>query len=216
MPSISTAPRVDVVEPRDQVGRRGLAAPRRPDERDELARLGLEIDVLERERRQRARSAGRRHRRSPPSIAERRRRPPRRVDAARAPRPSRARAPVGRASRRPSRRPAPRGRGSMARPRSGSGTRRRGSGTWPRIGRGSSGDRVGRIDDLGVHLEVLEDAVEERQRALDLDLHVEQLAEREEEPALERREGDDVADASAPSGRRSWPGAGEPVHERRA
>ncbi len=46
-----------------------------------------------------------------------------------------------------------------------------------------------------LHLEVLEDAVEEGQRALDLDLHVEQLAEREEEARLERGEGHDRADA---------------------
>ena len=56
-------------------------------------------------------------------------------------------------------------------------------------------DRVGRIGDLVVHLEVLEDAVEQRQRALDLDLDVEQLAEREEEARLERGEGHDGADA---------------------
>ena len=54
--------------------------------------------------------------------------------------------------------------------------------------------RVRCVDDLWIHFEVLEDAVEQRQRALDLHLYVEQLAEREEEPALERREGDDVAD----------------------
>ena len=41
--------RVDVVEPRDQVGRRRLARARRADERHELARLGLEVDVLEAE-----------------------------------------------------------------------------------------------------------------------------------------------------------------------
>ena len=54
--------------------------------------------------------------------------------------------------------------------------------------------RIGRIGDLVLQLEVLEDAVEERERALDLDLDVEQLAEREEEPALQRGEGDDGAD----------------------
>ena len=66
-------------------------------------------------------------------------------------------------------------------------------------------DRVGRVDDLGVQLEVLEDPVEQRERALDLDLDVEQLAEREEQPALERREGDDVAGASARRGCRWRP-----------
>ena len=61
---------------------------------------------------------------------------------------------------------------------------------------------VGSVRDLRREVEVLEDAVEQRERALQLDLDVEQLAQREEEPALERREGDDVADAWAPSGRR--------------
>ena len=55
--------------------------------------------------------------------------------------------------------------------------------------------------DLRLHVEVLEDAVEERQRALHLDLHVEQLAQREEEPRLQRGEGHDVADAWGPWGR---------------
>ena len=76
-------------------------------------------------------------------------------------------------------------------------------------------DRIGRIDDLGVHLEVLEDPVEQRQRALDLDLDPEQLTEREEEPALERGEGDDRAGrrrvGAAVGGQRP----GQPVHERR-
>ena len=58
---------------------------------------------------------------------------------------------------------------------------------------GSRVDRVGRVGDLRVHREVLEDPVEQGERALDLDLHVEQLAEREEEPALEGRERDDDA-----------------------
>ena len=43
-------PVVDVVQPRQQVGRRGLAGAGRSDERHELARLGLERDVLEAER----------------------------------------------------------------------------------------------------------------------------------------------------------------------
>ena len=50
MSSISTAPDVDVVQPRDEVGGRGLARPGRPDQRDELAGLGVEVDVLEAER----------------------------------------------------------------------------------------------------------------------------------------------------------------------
>ena len=43
-------------------------------------------------------------------------------------------------------------------------------------------------------IKVFEDAVEEGEGALDLDLDIEQLPEREEEPALQRREGDDIAD----------------------
>ena len=56
-------------------------------------------------------------------------------------------------------------------------------------------DRIRRVTDLVLHLQVLEDAVEERQRALDLDLHVEQLPNREEEATLQGGEGDDGADA---------------------
>ncbi len=41
---------VHVVEPRDEVRRRGLARARRSDQRDELARLGLEVELLQRER----------------------------------------------------------------------------------------------------------------------------------------------------------------------
>src|SRR4029079_15698997 len=41
---------VTVVEARDQVGRGGLARAGRADERDQLAGLPLEVDVLERER----------------------------------------------------------------------------------------------------------------------------------------------------------------------
>ena len=55
-------------------------------------------------------------------------------------------------------------------------------------------DRIGRIGDLVLHLEVLEDAVEQGQRSLDLDLHVQELPEREEEARLEGREGHDRAD----------------------
>ena len=77
--------------------------------------------------------------------------------------------------------------------------------TLPRTCRRVERDRVGRVDDLGVHLEVLEDPVEEGERALDLDLDVEQLAEREEQPALERRERDDRAGDRARPGCRSRP-----------
>ena len=45
-------------------------------------------------------------------------------------------------------------------------------------------DRAGRVGDARPQVEVLEDAVEQRQSALHLHLDVEQLAEREEEPAL--------------------------------
>ncbi len=55
--------------------------------------------------------------------------------------------------------------------------------------------RIRRVGDLVRHLQVLEDPVEQGQRALDLDLDVEQLAEREEEAALQRGEGHDRADA---------------------
>ena len=50
-----------------------------------------------------------------------------------------------------------------------------------------------------LHLQVLEDPVEQREGALDLDLDVQQLAEREEEAALERGEGHDGADADVVS-----------------
>ena len=55
-------------------------------------------------------------------------------------------------------------------------------------------DCVGRVDDHGIELEVLEDPIEQGKRALDLDLDVEQLPQREEQPALEGSEGDDVTD----------------------
>ena len=48
---------------------------------------------------------------------------------------------------------------------------------------------------LDRQIEIFEDAIEEREGALDLDLNVEELTEREEEPALQRGEGDDIADA---------------------
>ena len=55
-PSIETAPVVDVVQARDEVGRRRLAGARRADERHELAGSRLERDVLEPERRRPAAS----------------------------------------------------------------------------------------------------------------------------------------------------------------
>jgi hypothetical protein len=48
--------------------------------------------------------------------------------------------------------------------------------------RGGKVDGVRRIHDHGIQLQVLEDPVEQRQGALDLHLHVQQLAEREEQP----------------------------------
>ena len=39
-------------------------------------------------------------------------------------------------------------------------------------------------------IQILEDPIEEGEGALDLDLNIEQLAEREKEPALQRCEGD--------------------------
>ena len=57
--------RVDVVQPRDQVGRGRLAGPGRPDERHELARLGLEVDVAG------ARTAAARRRPQAPSAPSR-------------------------------------------------------------------------------------------------------------------------------------------------
>ena len=192
---------VDVVQPRDQVGRRRLARARRPDERDELARLRLEVDVLERERREQLdRGQRRRHRRrrlEPTSAStavlvdlgggERLCRPPRlRGDR----RPARRAASCARAERHRLGRVAERhvAEADLA-------------ADIARVER----DRVGRVDDLGVHLEVFEDPVEQGQRALDLDLDVEQLAEREEQAALERRERDDRAGGRRRSGRRSRP-----------
>ncbi len=62
------------------------------------------------------------------------------------------------------------------------------------------GDRVRGVHDLRVEVQVLEDPVEERERAGDLHVDREQLAEREEEAALERRERDDVADRRGVAG----------------
>ncbi len=76
-------------------------------------------------------------------------------------------------------------------------------------------DCVGRVDDLRVHLEVLEDPVEQGEGALDLDLDAEQLTEREEEPALEGREGDDRAGRRGVGAAVGGQRAGQPVHERR-
>ena len=155
---------VDVVQPRQQIGRRRLARPGRPDERDQLARL-----------------------------APRSRRPPGRTARwlGRVGRAAASAASTGTSSlRRGIRRSVRDGRRAAP---ADSGRRRGGSGRVRGRGR-VEGHRVGRVGDLRLQVEVLEDAVEQRQRALHLDLDVEQLAEREEEPRLERGEGDDVAD----------------------
>ena len=73
-----------------------------------------------------------------------------------------------------------------------SGTRRRASGARHGPGRVER-DGVGRVDDLGFDPEVFEDPVEQGERALDLDLDIEQLAEGEEQAALEGGECDDCA-----------------------
>ena len=70
------------------------------------------------------------------------------------------------------------------------------------------------VDDLRLEVQVLEDPVEQRERALDLDLHVEQLAEREEQAALERGERDDVAGGRRGRVARRGERARQPVHER--
>ena len=184
---------VDVVQPRHQVGRGRLARARRSDQRHQLAGLDLEVDV----------------RRAPNGQP---------LGSARPPASSRARS---RSARHRPRRPpwplpSPAGpRTPARRPPIGSGTRRAGSGSRRAPRSGSSARASGASTMSTRQVEVLEDAVEQRQRALDLDLHVEQLAEREEQPRLERGEGDDVADRRR--GRVALDGqpAGQPVDERR-
>ena len=55
-------------------------------------------------------------------------------------------------------------------------------------------DRIGSVD-VGLEVEILEDALEQRQRGLDLHGHPQQLDDREEQTRLERGEGDDRARA---------------------
>ncbi len=74
-------------------------------------------------------------------------------------------------------------------------------------------DRVRPLDDVDGLVEILEDPVEERERALHLELHAEQAADREEEPGLEGREGDERADRDRVAAARDRP-AGEEVDER--
>ncbi len=75
---------------------------------------------------------------------------------------------------------------------------------------------VGLVDDVVRHLEVVEDALEEREARLDLDRDREHAADREEEPALQRREGDDRARGDRPTrmAAREHPATDE-VHEGR-
>ena len=208
-PSISTAPLSDVVQPRDQVGRGGLARPGRADERDELARLGLEVDLLERERGRASQGRGRTGPRTTRAVraaghasrSRRPRAPPRRsarrrvghgllgrgsarsadvAPAASVPSPAR----TGRASRRVAERhvaeadPAAHVAGSSA-TASGASTISGSMSRYSKIRSNSASD------------------------ALDLHLDVEQLAEREEEPALQRGERDDRAGRRARLGCRS-------------
>ena len=207
--------RVDVVQPRDQVGRGRLARSGRPHERDELTGRGLEVDVLELELRD---DLDRRHGQRPVPVAVHG------IDdgrqAAGIDRRGRQRGLELPASATAS--PSwscPRATASIARA---DGTAS--VGYWkddvveadPTADRGRvEGHRVGRVDDLGIHLEVLEDPVEERQGPLDLDLDVQQLAEREEQAALERGEGHDVADRRGRRVALDRQPAGQPVHERR-
>ena len=50
---------------------------------------------------------------------------------------------------------------------------------------------TGALGHVDGQVEVLEDAVEQRQRRLDLDAHAQQRLDREEQPRLQRGEGDD-------------------------
>src|SRR3954453_18670530 len=67
----------------------------------------------------------------------------------------------------------------------------------PANGSWFEGGGVWSVGDLHRQIEIFEDAVEERERPLNLDLDVEELAEREEEAALQCGKGDDVANAHA-------------------
>ena len=70
------------------------------------------------------------------------------------------------------------------------------------------------LDDVDRLVEVVEDPVEQRERALHLELHAEQAADREEEPRLQGREGDERADRDRVGAPRDRP-PGEQVDERR-
>ena len=70
------------------------------------------------------------------------------------------------------------------------------------------------LDDVNRLVEVLEDPVEERERALDVELNSEEAADREEQASLQRRERDDRPDRDRGRAARDRP-AREQVDERR-
>ena len=70
--------------------------------------------------------------------------------------------------------------------------------------------RARRLVDVDVEIEVFEDALEQRERGLDVDADREQLPDREEEPRLQGRERDQGADRDG-VGAVGEAEAGEPV-----
>ena len=66
-------------------------------------------------------------------------------------------------------------------------------------------DRVLGLDDVDRQVEVLEDPVEQGERGLDVGADAEQRLDREQQPRLERREGDDGADRDRRAPRKLWP-----------
>jgi hypothetical protein len=72
-------------------------------------------------------------------------------------------------------------------------------------------DGVLALDDLHRLVEVLEHAVEERERRLGIELHIQEGADRPEKARLQRRERDDGAEGDSADEAL----AGEPVDERR-
>ena len=98
-----------------------------------------------------------------------------------------------RARRRSSRRRRPLRRSAPPAPRSGTrrGAARPGRGSAPARASARPGRRRCRAQ-----VEVLEDPLEQRERGLHLDRRLQHLADREQQPRLQRREGDDRARAS--------------------
>ena len=72
--------------------------------------------------------------------------------------------------------------------------------------------RVGILDDVDRQIQVLEDAVEQSQRGLHLGPHPQQRLDREQQPDLQRGEGDDGADRDGVAEERL---PGQPVDDRR-